>query len=266
MGSPNNPAQDTLILAMAQMRVIGGDLRGNLLRAATMTAEAAAGGADVIVLPEAMDAGWTHHTAPELAEPVPGGATLEYLAGLAEDHAICVCAGLTEREGDRIYNTAVFIGRTGKLVHKHRKVNELKFARNIYSPGGGGAEFSTEFGKIAMMICADAFWPGQVISRTLAANGARMILSPCAWAVPPDHDNDAEPYGQLWIDSYAPVAKKYGIWIAGVSNVGKLRSGEWAGHHCIGSSMLVGPDGEIVTRAPYGRDAESLTLAEIPRH
>ena len=116
---------------MAQMRVRGGDLRSNLLRAARMTAEAAAGGADIIVLPEAMDLGWTHHSASELAEPVPDGATFEYLSDLAVDHAIYICSGITERDGDYLFNSAVLIDRRGHLLIKHRKINELEFARKM---------------------------------------------------------------------------------------------------------------------------------------
>lgn len=256
---------DTLLLAMAQMRVSGGDLRSNLLRAARMTAQAAAGGADIIVLPEAMDLGWTHHSAPVLAEAVPGGSTFDYLSDLAADNAIYLCGGITERDGDDIYNSAVLIDRGGQLLSKHRKINELDFAKQIYSTGSGTQVCATEFGKVGVMICADAFIDGHGISRELGKLGARLILSPCAWAVPPDHDNQTDPYGQLWIDSYAPVARAFSLWIAGVSNVGTIRSGEWAGHHCIGSSMLVGPGGDILSRAPYGRDAESLTFVELPR-
>jgi len=259
--------EQTLLLAMAQMRVSGGDLRGNLLRAARAVAEAAAAGADLIVLPEAMDLGWTHHSAKELAEPIPDGATCEFLAGLAADHAIYLCAGITERDGNAIFNSAVLIDRQGQLLIKHRKINELDFARQTYATGCGSdvQVCATEFGKVGVMICADAFADGLAISRALGKLGARLILSPCAWAVPPDHDNVAAPYGQLWTDSYAPVAREFSLWIAGVSNVGKLRSGDWAGHHCIGSSMLVGPDGEVVARAPYGAGAEHLALVEILR-
>ena len=265
MGSPNQPQTPTMILAMAQMRVIGGDLRGNLIRAGRAVGEAAAGGADIVVLPEAMDLGWTHHSAAELAEPIPDGATFEYLAGLAEDHAIYVCAGISERDGERLFNTAVLIDRCGKLLIKHRKINELDFAKRIYSTGDGTQVATTEFGTVGVMVCADAFIEDHSISRELGEKKARLILSPCAWAVPPDHDNERHPYGQLWIDSYGPVASEFGLWIAGVSNVGKIRSGEWAGHHCIGSSMLVAPGGDIAARAPFGRDAESLLMVEIPR-
>ena len=265
MESPIPPSEPTMITALAQMRVIGGDLRGNLLNAASMIAEAASAGADIVLLPEAMDCGWAHHSAAELAGPVPDGETFGYLSGLAEDHAIYICAGITEREGERIYNSAVLIDRAGKLKIRHRKINELDFAQRTYCVGERTQVCSTEFGKIGIMICADAFIGGHTISRELGSRGARLILSPCAWAVPADHDNEAQPYGQLWIDSYAPVAREFSMWIAGVSNVGRIRSGDWAGRDCIGSSMLVDPTGEIAARAPYGRDASGITYAEIPR-
>ena len=63
--------------------------------------------------------------------------------------------------------------------------------------------------------------PGFPVSRSLGMMGAQIILSPCAWAVPADRDPVREPYGALWRDSYSPVAREFGLWIAGVSNVGR---------------------------------------------
>ena len=252
-----------MIVAMAQMRVIGGDLRGNLLRAARFTERAAAGGADVVVLPEAMDCGWSDESAREDAGLIPDGETFGYLSDLAREHALYVCAGLTERDGQGLFNSAVLIDRSGKLLIKHRKINELAFARKIYQTGEGVQTCSTEFGTVGVMICADAFANGLEISRSLGELGARLILSPCAWAVPPDHDNEADPYGQLWIDSYVPVAREFSMWIAGVSNVGPMTGGEWAGRSCIGCSMLVDARGEVVVRAPYGVEAEGIHYADV---
>ena len=99
--------------------------------------------------------------------------------------------------------------------------------------------------------------------RELAQHHAKFILSPCTWVVPPAHDNESSSYGQRWIDAYIPIAKQHSLWIAAVSSVGKLRSGEWAGHHCIGNSMLVSPEGNLRTILPHGRDAEALELIEI---
>jgi predicted amidohydrolase len=95
--------------------------------------------------------------------------------------------------------------------------------------------------------------------------GAEFIVSPCAWAVPADHDNIREPYGALWRDCYGRVAREFGIWIAGASNVGPVTAGAWAGRKCIGCSLIVGPDGEPVAQGPYGEDAEALLQVTMER-
>lgn len=253
----------TFRLAMGQMRVVGGQPATNLARAAEVIAEAAQNGADVILLPEALDLGWSHPSTAELATAIPSGESCIQLAESAQKHAVWICAGLVERDGDHVFNAAVLIDSSGEVVLKHRKINELEFAREIYQIGDETAVADTEFGRIGLMICADAFIEGHTISRALGEQGAEVILSPCAWAVPADHDNEAEPYGQLWIDSYAPIAKEFSLWIAGVSNVGPISGGEWEGRRCIGCSMLVSSTGEIVERAPYGVDAEAILYAEI---
>ncbi|RYD26277.1 MAG: hypothetical protein EOP86_26165 [Verrucomicrobiaceae bacterium] len=89
--------------------------------------------------------------------------------------------------------------------------------------------------------------------------GAKLILSPCAWAVPPDF---AGPYGQLWRDSYGPPAREFRLTIAGCSNTGPVSAGEWAGWQCIGHSLVTGPDGGILGQAAYG--VEQLLLIEVP--
>ena len=121
----------------------------------------------------------------------------------------------------------------------------------------------TTLGTFGVMICADAFARDQMIGRMLGLMGADIILSPCAWAVPADHDNSREPYGQLWRDNYGPVARDFRIWIAGVSNVGWLDDGPWRGRKCIGCSLVVGPDGQEVSSGPYGVDAETILYAEV---
>ena len=93
--------------------------------------------------------------------------------------------------------------------------------------------------------------------------GADVILSPCAWAVEADHDNTSQPYGDIWRNAYRPVAQTYSVWIAGVSNVGPIGGGPWAGRKCIGCSLVVGPNGEEVLQGPYGVDAEAILYIDI---
>ncbi len=245
------------------MLVMPGDAPGNLARADARIATAAAQGADLVLLPEALDYGWAHPSARELAGAIPGGGSCRFLRRAARRHGVFVCAGLVERAGERLFNAAMLIDPRGEIVLHHRKINELDFAREIYSVGDCLGVAETPWGRAGLMICADAFAPGQVISRSLAMMGARFILSPCAWAVPADHDNGREPYGQLWLDNYGPVAREFGVWIAGCSNVGPLTAGVWAGRKCIGNSLVCGPKGSVAARGNHSETADELILVEL---
>jgi hypothetical protein len=93
--------------------------------------------------------------------------------------------------------------------------------------------------------------------------GARVILSPCAWAVPADHDNTRDPYGALWLDNYGLVCRDAAIVIAGCSNVGPITAGPWAGRLCIGSSLVVGANGQAIARGRYGAVSEEIVRADL---
>jgi predicted amidohydrolase len=253
-------------IALAQMYVAPGDPPANISRAGTMIARAAAGAAQVIILPEAMDCGWTHPSARALASPVPGGDTFNALADAARKHHVYVCSGLTERDGDRLYNAAVLIGPDGRLLLHHRKLNELDIAHNLYTQGDRLGVARTPLATFGLMVCADGFATGHVVSRSLGLMGADVILSPSAWAVSAAHDNVKTPYGRLWCDCYAPVAKEFGLWVAGVSNVGPITAGPWAGRKCIGNSLVVGPDGREALEGPYGEEAEAVLFVDVTPH
>ena len=242
-------------LALAQMPVVGGQVEANLQRAERCIAEAAQSGAALVLLPEALDCGWCDSSARTLAGSIPDGPACLRLCEAAREHRIHVCAGLVENTNGALYNSAVLISPQGEVLLHHRKINELEMAHDLYAQGDRLAVARTPLGVIGVMICADGFAPGQAVSRALGLMGAQLILSPCAWAVPPDHDNLREPYGQLWLDNYTPVAREFGLWIAGASNVGMVSDGEWSGHKCIGCSLVVNPAGEPVLRGPYAEEA-----------
>jgi predicted amidohydrolase len=250
-------------LALIQMRVDGGAKETNLARAEMFIARAATAGAQVVLLPETLNLGWTHRSAHNEADAIPSGETCRRLRAAAERHVVFVCAGLVERAETRLFNSAVLINPHGEVLLHHRKLNELDIAHDLYARGDRLAVTHTPLGTVGVMICADAFARGQVVSRTLGLMGARVILSPCAWAMPADHDNAREPYGRLWLDNYGPVARHFRLWIAGCSNVGWINDGPWQGRQCIGCSLVVGPDGEPVLRGPYGVEAETMLLVDV---
>ncbi len=249
-------------IALIQMAVRPDDLEGNLNRARGKLADAASQGASLALLPECFDLGWCSSAARSEAGLIPEGRSCQILMQSAREHRIYVCGGITERSGDRICNAAVLISPNGELLLHHRKIHELDIAETIYSRGDRLGVIETEMGILGLMICADGFADGLVLSKSLGQMGAQLILSPCAWAVPNDHNNESDPYGQLWRDSYGPVCTEFGCSIIGVSNVGRIGGGEWKDRPCIGSSLAVGLDGEDILQAPYGDDAECILYVE----
>lgn len=250
-------------LALAQMPVVGGAREQNLRCAERFIAEAAKAGAAVVLLPEALDCGWCDESARAEAGAIPNGEACRRLRAAARAHRLHVCAGLIERAGALLFNSAVLISPEGEVLLHHRKLNELNIAHHLYAQGDRLAVAHCAIGTIGIMICADAFARGQIVSRTLGLMGAQVILSPCAWAVPPGHDNVKQPYGRLWLDNYGPVARDFQLWIAGASSVGLIRQGHWSGHSCIGCSMVMDPAGEPALRGPYGADAAALLDVQV---
>jgi len=252
----------TFRLGMAQILVEGGQPDANLARAVERIGQAAAEGCRLVVLPECLDLGWTHPSARELAQPIPG-AYYERLAAAARRHRLYVAAGLVERAGDRRYNAAVLIGPDGRLLLRHRKINELDIALDLYAIGDRLGVVETELGTLGLTICADNFPTALAAGHVLARMGAQVILSPSAWAVDADHDNRVEPYGDLWRGAYRHLTTLYDLTVIGVSNVGWLTAGPWQGRKCIGCSLAMGPGGTILAEAPYGEAAEALVIVEV---
>jgi predicted amidohydrolase len=249
-------------LGMAQTRVEGGRPEDNLNRAVAAIREAADLGCRVVVLPECLDLGWTHPSARDFAQPIPG-PHFDRLAGAARAAGVYVAAGLVERAGPKLFNAAVLIGPAGELLLHHRKINELDIALDLYSVGDRVGVAQTDLGTFGLNVCADNFADSLAIGHVLCRMGAQVILSPSAWAVDADHDNASDPYGKLWLDAYTELARLYDVTVVGVSNVGRLTGGPWAGRKCIGCSLAVGPGGAVLARGPYGEIAEAVVCVDI---
>ena len=250
-------------LALIQMHVQGGNRSQNLRHARELIGEAATQGSQVVLLPEAMDLGWTHPAARSEATPVPEGEVCRALSRAAAEHRVYLCSGLTEKAGNEVFNTAVILDPEGQVIARHRKLNELAIGHAYYAQGDRLNVCRTDWGTFGLMICADGFAQDRVLSRALGYMGAEVILSPCAWAVDADHDNVEEPYGQTWRQAYIPVAREFSMWIVGVSNVGWISGGPWQGKKCIGCSLVVGPEGREILQGPYGAEAETILYVDV---
>ncbi len=131
---------------------------------------------DLIVLPEGITVVGTGKTYVDVAESVPGPTT-ERLGELARRRKAWVAAGIYERDGRAVYNTAVLMDREGRVAGKYRKVYlpREEVERGL-TPGSSYPVFETDFGRVGMMICYDVFFPDP--ARALAAQGADLILLP----------------------------------------------------------------------------------------
>lgn len=229
---------ETVKIGMGQLLVEGGEPERNLGRAEEMVAAARKKQCDLVLLPETLDLGWTHPSAFEEAQPIPGPWSGR-LCEAAKRHRIYLCAGLTERAGERRYNTAVFISSEGEILLKYRKINLLTVEQPFYSVGQTLSVVDTPFGKVGVNICADNYRDGLSIGHTLARMGAQVILSPSSWTVDYSVDESQDPYREKWIKPYSLLAKLYGLVIVGTTSVGYIVGGPYEGKKMVGCSLAV---------------------------
>ena len=133
-------------------------------------------GADIVCLPEGITVVGTGSSYVDAAETIPGRTT-RYLGEIAKKSGIYIAAGIYEKEGKTVYNTAVLLDRAGNLVGKYRKAAlPREEIEGGITPGSDFPVFDTDFGRVGMMICWDVFFPEP--ARVLASRGADIILLP----------------------------------------------------------------------------------------
>jgi len=145
-------------------------------RFARLVEEAAAKGADIVCLPEGITLVGNGLKYADVAEPIPGPST-EFLGALAKRLRVWLVAGIYERTGARIYNTAVLIGRDGALAGRYRKMSlpDEEIEGGI-TPGSDTPVFQTDFGRVGLMICWDSSYPE--VAAALARRGAEVLFLP----------------------------------------------------------------------------------------
>ena len=229
-----------LLVAIAQWLAIPGDPAANLDAAQHWISQAAAAGADIIVLPEmwacGYDVGTLASDAAAAAQPVPGPLT-DTLGTLARQHGLWVFAGsVPERDGDRIYNTATVFNRAGKLVARHRKAHLYRPAGEhvVFAAGPALTTFTDpELGHVAVTVCYDGDFPE--VAAALAARGADLVIEPAAY------EWEARAY---WDRYYPGAALANGQWWVLANQCGSTASGT-----LLGASKIISPAGVVLAEA-----------------
>ena len=135
--------------------------------------------ADLMVLPELFNTGYnfsSRRQVEKIAEPIPDGFTSQRLLEVSHDQNMTIVAGIAERKGTSLYNSAI-VARRGRAF-TYRKVHLFSKEKKFFKPGN---EFKV-FGGLGVMICFDWFFPES--ARTLMLKGAKIIAHPSNLVLP----------------------------------------------------------------------------------
>jgi predicted amidohydrolase len=236
-----------LRVGLAQIDSKLGDLDANLTRAGEAIAEARAGGADLVVLPELCLSGYAigssdHEVALRADDPA-----LTELARAAGDGAVTI--GFPEvSQGGRVYNSAAYF-EAGELVHVHRKLYLPTYAgfeeRKHFSVGNAMRAFDTSAARMALLVCNDAWQPA--LAFLACQDGAEWLIMPTDSAHSDPYELDVREY---WRDITTLYARLFECYVVFVNRVG-----EECGLRFWGGSRVVDPVGEIVAEAPEDETA-----------
>jgi predicted amidohydrolase len=139
---------------------------------------------DIVCLPEKFTKVGTTKDDSQLAKPIPGPDT-ERLRAAAKRNHLWVVASLSELDGGRLYNAGVLLDRNGELKGKYRKVHlPLGEWKSGVLPGNEYPVFETDFGKVAIQICYDWFFPE--IASIWGLKGAEIVFAPTWGTTFPD--------------------------------------------------------------------------------
>jgi N-carbamoylputrescine amidase len=245
----------------------------NLAASAQAVREAAALGAELVLLPELHLGPYFCQTEDcarfDLAEPIPGPAT-EALGALARELGIVLVASLFEKRAPGLYhNTAVVLEKDGSLAGKYRKMHIPDdpgyYEKFYFTPGDlGFAPIRTSVGKLGVLVCWDQWYPEA--ARLMALAGADLLLYPTAIGWNPA-DEAAERQRQLeaWVTVQRGHAVANGLPVIACNRIGHEPdpSGQTPGIQFWGNSFAAGPQGEFLCRADAGESR--VFLVEINR-
>ena len=162
-------------------------LAENVAKAERLLREAAAQGAQVILLPELFESPYfcavERPDFLELARPLAGHPTIEHFRAVARELGVVIPVSVYERAGMATFNSVVVLDADGTTAGHYRKSHipqapgyEEKY---YFSPGDTGFEpIPTRFGKLGIAVCWDQWFPET--ARCLVLRGADFLMYPTA--------------------------------------------------------------------------------------
>ena len=246
-------------LALVQMESSMGEIERNVANACSRIDQAAAAGAECIVLPEFFSTGYfpvyRDYNYYDLASDEDGCA-ISSVKAKAREHQVHVVATYFEQDGtDLYYNASLLIGPDGEVVGKYRKVQIPAFRgieKLFFRPGSKFPVFPINGWRVGIMLCYDTFFPES--ARCLALAGAELILVPFG-------ASDTEK--SVWREMMITRAFENGAYVAACNSVGAVPMTDGDTFVMGGRSLIVDPLGQVVSEA--GRSDGETVAGDIDR-
>lgn len=234
-------------IAAYQCQALNGDIEANLTRLEVVAKSASVFGADLLVLPEMYLTGYA--LGDRVAEFAFGAdaPALDQVARIARRYGIALSLGYPEKREGKIWNSAALWDKSGQIAGQYCKTHLFgSEEKRLFATGESIQAFDWFGQKCGMLICYDVEFPEPV--RSLASQGARLILAPTA---------NMLPYNAVPHILIPARAMENGLSLVYVNYVGRERDLTYTG-----LSVIVGWDGEELARA--GANGEALLMTDIP--
>lgn len=248
-------------LAVVQMRC-GEDAEANLDKAERLVREAAAQGAQVVLLQELFATRYFPQREREepfsLAHEVENHPWLRRFSSLAAELNVVLPISFFERAGQAYFNSLAMIDADGALLGVYRKSHipdgpgyEEKY---YFNPGDSGFRtWRTRHGAIGVGVCWDQWFPEA--ARAMALQGADLLLYPTAIGSEPEEAGGLDTRA-MWQRAMIGHAVANGVYLAAANRVGREDDATF-----YGSSFVVDMMGETLAEA--GRDGEEILYADL---
>ena len=252
-----------VVVAATQMSCTW-DREATLAKAEKLVREAAAKGANIILLQELFETPYfcQRHDFEymDLAITPEENPAVKRFQKVAKELDVVIPVSFFERAGNAAFNSIAIIDADGTVLGKYRKTHipdGMPYAEKFFfTPGDTGFKvWKTKYGTIGVGICWDQWFPEA--ARCMALLGAEILLYPTAIGSEPVLQTDSKPHWQRCMQGHA------------AANIMPVVASNRIGHEVqknsemtfYGSSFIADETGGLVAEAD--RETEGVITAEF---